>query len=68
LLAAKDELEREDGGLKDKAVLKAESKVAADPHAPAQEKRSPRMKLRRKAGRKARRTDKETPESRAASS
>ena len=35
LLAAKDELEREDGGLKDKAILKAEAKAAADPQAPA---------------------------------
>jgi PPK2 family polyphosphate:nucleotide phosphotransferase len=33
LLAAKEELEREDGGLKDKALLKAEAKAAADPQA-----------------------------------
>jgi PPK2 family polyphosphate:nucleotide phosphotransferase len=33
LLVAKEELEREDGGLKDKAVLKAEAKAAADPEA-----------------------------------
>jgi PPK2 family polyphosphate:nucleotide phosphotransferase len=31
LLIAKEELEHEDGGLKDKAVLKAEAKAAADP-------------------------------------
>ena len=31
LLVAKEELEREDGGLKDKAVVKAEAKAAADP-------------------------------------
>ena len=35
LLVAKDELESEDGGLKDKAILKAEAKAAADPQAPA---------------------------------
>lgn len=35
LLAAKDELEGEDGGLKDKAVVKAEAKEAADAQAPA---------------------------------
>jgi len=31
LLVAKEELERENGGLKDKAVLKAEAKAAVDP-------------------------------------
>ena len=31
LLVAKEELESEDGGLKDKAVVKAEEKAAADP-------------------------------------
>ena len=30
LLVAKEELESEDGGLKDKAVVKAEAKAAAD--------------------------------------
>jgi len=35
LLVAKDELESEDGGLKDKAILKAEAKAAADQQARA---------------------------------
>jgi len=35
LLAAKEELESEDNGLKDKAVVKAEAKAAADPLASA---------------------------------
>jgi hypothetical protein len=34
LLVAKNELEIEDGGLKDKAILKAEAKAATDPQAP----------------------------------
>jgi len=35
LLVATDELENEDGGLKDRAVVKAEAKATADPQAPA---------------------------------
>jgi hypothetical protein len=35
LLVAKEELENEDGGLKDKAVVKAEAKATADSQAPA---------------------------------
>jgi PPK2 family polyphosphate:nucleotide phosphotransferase len=35
LFVAMDELESEDGGLKDKAILKAEAKAATDPQAPA---------------------------------
>ena len=35
LFVAMDELESENGGLKDKAILKAEAKAAADQQAPA---------------------------------
>jgi PPK2 family polyphosphate:nucleotide phosphotransferase len=52
LLAAKDELEREDGGLKDKAVLKAESKAAADPQAPAASKAVTKDEAKKKGKKK----------------
>jgi len=54
LLVAKEELEHEDGGLKDKAVLKAEAKAAADLKALAasSEVTKEEAKKKRKKGRK----------------
>ncbi len=69
LLVATEELEREDGGVKDKAVLKAEEKAAADHEVTAASSAvtEDEVKKRGKKGRqekKARRKGKVTSESR----
>lgn len=50
LLVAKEELEKEDGGMKDKAVLKAEAKATAGPRSSATNLKAIKDKATKKSG------------------
>ncbi|AGF98408.1 hypothetical protein MmTuc01_3151 [Methanosarcina mazei Tuc01] len=52
LIAAKEELEREDGGPKDKAVVKAEEEEDADPQDPASNGEVPKDESKKKSKKK----------------
>ena len=58
LLMAKDELESEDGGLKDKAVVKAEAKAAADQQARAASSAVTKVEAKKKGKKKGKKKNK----------